>query len=113
MVSKTFSNAGSQLISGAPEGLDAQIIADSIFDEGFALYVACDDVGLDRMKEALSFFAPELEILVFPSWDCLPYDRVSPKNDVISTRIQTLSKLLEVERLQKTIIVTTMSAFLQ
>ena len=30
------------------------------------------------VAEALEFFAPSLEIVAVPAWDCLPYDRVSP-----------------------------------
>ena len=30
-------------------------------------------------REALAFAAPDIELLDFPSWDCQPYDRVSPE----------------------------------
>ena len=30
------------------------------------------------LSRALGFFAPDIEVLEFPAWDCLPYDRVSP-----------------------------------
>jgi len=42
---------------------------------------------------AVSFFAPDLQLLTFPAWDCLPYDRVSPKPDIESTRLATLAAL--------------------
>ena len=29
------------------------------------------------VKDALAFFAPDLRVEIFPSWDCLPYDRIS------------------------------------
>ena len=30
------------------------------------------------LARALGFFAPDIAVLEFPAWDCLPYDRVSP-----------------------------------
>ena len=33
---------------------------------------------LSAFVDALRFFAPEIEILRFPAWDCLPYDRIGP-----------------------------------
>ena len=38
---------------------------------------------------------PEAEVLRFPAWDCLPYDRVSPNPALVSERIATLARLLE------------------
>ena len=45
--------------------------------------------------QAMQFFAKEqnLPIYVFPDWETLPYDVFSPHQDIISARLQTLSKL--------------------
>ncbi|MBI3445454.1 MAG: DEAD/DEAH box helicase, partial [Magnetospirillum sp.] len=48
-----------------------------------------------RIAEALSFFAPDLTILEFPAWDCVPYDRVSPNVDVVARRIDTMARLAD------------------
>ena len=53
------------------------------------LHVARDDARMARLAEALAFFAPEAEVLRFPAWDCLPYDRVSPNPALVSERIAT------------------------
>ena len=66
---------------GAPEGHDADCIG-ALFAEADApawLHVCRDDSRMSRMAAALAFFHPELSIAIFPAWDCLPYDRVSPK----------------------------------
>ena len=55
--------------------------------------VASDDVRMAQLAETLAFFAPEIEQLEFPAWDCLPYDRVSPNAEIVSRRIDTLSRL--------------------
>ena len=47
------------------------------------------------MAEALAFFAPEAEVLRFPAWDCLPYDRVSPNPEIVAERVATLTRLME------------------
>ncbi|HUZ71655.1 MAG TPA: transcription-repair coupling factor [Stellaceae bacterium] len=46
-----------------------------------------------RARAALAFFHPGLEVLTLPAWDCLPYDRVSPNGDIVSRRIDTLTRL--------------------
>ncbi len=45
------------------------------------------------MPPPLAFFHPRIEALTFPAWDCLPYDRVSPNSEIISRRIDTLTRL--------------------
>ncbi|NQW00352.1 MAG: DEAD/DEAH box helicase, partial [Rhodospirillales bacterium] len=101
-------------ISGVPEGLDARLVAHEAGQGRNVLFIARDDVGMARFVDNVKFFAPDLECLQFPAWDCLPYDRVSPKNDIVSTRIDTLCRLLEAPmREAGRLLVTTVSAFLQ
>ena len=71
---------GRLLVGGAPDGHDARVLSDLARRAGAAgvLHVALDDARAALMAEALAFFAPDLECLLFPAWDCLPYDRVSP-----------------------------------
>ena len=54
------------------------------------LHVARDGQRLERLQDGLRFFAPEREVLVFPAWDCLPYDRLSPHPDIVAERLETL-----------------------
>ena len=82
-------------ISGAPEGFDAQVLLQEIAKtDAPVCYVARDDKRLAAMQSALAFFAPEMPVIVFPSWDCLPYDRVSPNADVSAARMATLAALV-------------------
>ncbi|MBM3646692.1 MAG: transcription-repair coupling factor [Alphaproteobacteria bacterium] len=57
------------------------------------LHVARDGQRLERLQDGLRFFAPQREILVFPAWDCLPYDRLSPHPDIVAERLETLVRL--------------------
>src|SRR5215472_6139194 len=76
---------------GAPEGYDAAAVGNLV--SGQWLHVCRDDGRMARFAAALAFFHPELEALTFPAWDCLPYDRVSPNGEIVSRRIDTLTRL--------------------
>ena len=82
-------------IAGAPEGHDAFVIGGLVARGvvGSLLHVCRDDGSMARARAALAFFHPGLEVLTLPAWDCLPYDRVSPNGDIVSRRIDTLTRL--------------------
>ena len=81
-------------ITGAPEGFDALVMADLVRAKGgTCAFVARDGARANGFADALSFFAPELEIIRFPSWDCLPYDRIGPSAGVAAQRMAALSQL--------------------
>ncbi len=46
-----------------------------------------DGPRMAMLHRALSFFAPDTEVLEFPAWDCLPYDRVSPHAGMVAQRM--------------------------
>ncbi|MEL6608244.1 MAG: CarD family transcriptional regulator, partial [Pseudomonadota bacterium] len=81
-------------VSGAPEGFDAQLILREVADRGAVVHVARDDKRLAAMRASLAFFAPDMPVVTFPGWDCLPYDRVSPNTDISATRMATLAGLV-------------------
>ncbi len=89
---------GRELVIGeCPEGLDALWLADmarlAARQGRVLLHVARLDARMDELRRQLRFFAPELEVLQFPAWDCLPYDRTSPNAAVIAERMGTLAAL--------------------
>ena len=82
-------------LHGAPDGYDAAAIG-RLVAAGAArswLHVCRDDGRMARFAAALGFFHPSLPVLTFPAWDCLPYDRVSPNGEIVSRRIDTLTRL--------------------
>ena len=100
-------------IYGAPEGFDALLLARRAREhQGTLLHVARHEARMVRLGELLAFFAPEIEVLRFPAWDCLPYDRVSPNPAIVSERIATLSRLLDPPAGLR-IVLTTVNAALQ
>ena len=81
-------------VSGAPEGFDARLILAELAKGQPVLHVARDDKRLAALQAALAFFAPGVPVFVFPAWDCLPYDRVSPNTDISAARMATLAALV-------------------
>ena len=86
---------GRWTIAGLPEGADALALAELARTTGGQdiLHVARDGQRLERLQDGLRFFAPERDVLVFPAWDCLPYDRMSPHPDIVAERLETLVRL--------------------
>src|SRR2546421_5311877 len=79
---------------GAPEGFDALVMADIVrARKGLSVFVARDGTRLSAFAEAFRFFAPPVEVLTFPAWDCLPYDRIGPSAGIAAQRMTTLSRL--------------------
>src|ERR1700761_1269508 len=81
-------------LTGAPEGFDALVMADLARARGgLNVFAARDGSRATAFESAMSFFAPEMEILRLPAWDCLPYDRVGPSAGVSAERMATLTRL--------------------
>ncbi|MDE2029361.1 MAG: transcription-repair coupling factor [Alphaproteobacteria bacterium] len=86
------------ILAGVPEGHDARVLADlaarahSVSGQPL-IHAALDDARAALLADALGFFAPHCEVVNFPAWDCLPYDRVSPHVDITAQRITGLSRL--------------------
>ncbi|MGC2412678.1 MAG: transcription-repair coupling factor [Stellaceae bacterium] len=100
---------------GAPEGHDAATIGGLLAATGIEnwLHVCRDDERMARFAAALGFFHPQVMQLAFPAWDCLPYDRVSPNGEIISRRIDTLTRLAGGEEKRPLVVLTTINALLQ
>ena len=107
---------GRLVVSGVPDGLEALVLAGAarLAAPRPLIHVARDDQRLSILSEALALFAPDIETLRFPAWDCLPYDRVSPAASIVAQRLATLARLAAspAGRLPR-IVVTTANAALQ
>ena len=100
-------------MGGAPEGFDAQLVLRELSAQSKpVIHIARDDKRMAAMSDALAFFAPDVPVIRFPAWDCLPYDRVSPNADVAAARMATLAAL--VHGMPKSfVLLTTMNAATQ
>jgi transcription-repair coupling factor (superfamily II helicase) len=77
-----------------------------------AVAIAADEAAMRALADTVPLFAPEVEVLTFPAWDCLPYDRASPALRVMAERLATLNALQgKIERPQ--LLLTTANAATQ
>ena len=85
---------GRVTIGGAPEGFDATVLSGLAQRSASpVLHVVRDAARLEAMRAALAFFAPQIPVMAFPAWDCLPYDRISPAAEISAARMSVLAAL--------------------
>lgn len=83
-------------VSSVPDGYDAFLLA-QLWEKSAhdILYIVSDGVALENTAHILSVIRPEAEVLKFPAWDTVPYDRVSPNVNIVAARIGALSALAQ------------------
>lgn len=104
----------------APAGEDVRILAQKaralMPQDQVLIHVTSDDQRLATLQDLFAFFAPDVEIISFPAWDCLPYDRVSPRPDIVAHRVHALCSMLNWQKIKSRaprIVLTTVSAISQ
>ncbi|CAN5487034.1 DEAD/DEAH box helicase [soil metagenome] len=58
-----------------------------------SVHVASSERRAEEIGRALAGLSSNLEVLVLPPWDCLPYDRASPSRDIMGRRMRVLQRL--------------------
>jgi transcription-repair coupling factor (superfamily II helicase) len=100
-------------LSGAPAGFLPWLATDlARAAPTRALFIAADEAGMRSIAETAPIFAPEVQVLTYPAWDCLPYDRSSPSLRSTSERLATLAAL-QAKPSAPQLIVTTVNAATQ
>ena len=100
-------------LAGVPTGFEPWLLADlSRAAKARAVFVAPDEAAMRAIASTAQTFAPELEVLTFPAWDCLPYDRASPTLRVMAERMATLHRLQQ-KPAGPQLLVTTVNAVAQ
>jgi len=57
------------------------------------IVVCAEPADVARLADEIGFFAPGLRIAAFPDWETLPYDALSPHQDLVSERLAALWRL--------------------
>ncbi len=100
-------------LSSVARGAQPLVLADlTRAAKGRIVFIAPDDAAMSAVSEAARFFAPEIEVIEFPAWDCLPYDRASPALSVSARRLAALHRL-QAGKDKAQLLVTTANAVLQ
>ncbi|MEE8659558.1 hypothetical protein CGLAMM_06765 [Acetobacteraceae bacterium EV16G] len=98
---------------GVPDSYTAFFLRTRLSEHaGTLVHIARDDAAIAVIGDVLNYLEPGLEILRFPAWDCLPYDRVSPHPVIIAERADTLSRLLDAPKGRR-VVLTTVAALVQ
>ncbi|MGI8704795.1 MAG: transcription-repair coupling factor [Sphingomicrobium sp.] len=86
-------------LAGVPAGFLPWLAADiaraahSRSKPARGVIIAADESAMRALADTVPLFAPEVEVLTLPAWDCLPYDRASPALRVMAERLSTLNAL--------------------
>lgn len=81
--------------------------------DGLSLVIAADTARAQQLEVELKFFTrahPDLPVIALADWETLPYDVMSPHQDIISERLNTLYRL---PRLKRGILIVPISTLLQ
>lgn len=112
-IAKVLSAKSPLTLSSIARGAQPLVLADlARAAKGRAVFIAPDDGAARAIVESAAFFAPELDVLDFPAWDCLPFDRASPALSISARRLAALQKLQH-KRDRPQLLVTTINAVLQ
>ncbi|MFO1014190.1 MAG: hypothetical protein U1E50_10555 [Caulobacteraceae bacterium] len=114
-IKKIANDPGGLVFAHAPEGFDALVMSDiAKARSGLTVFVARDASRASAFIDAMAFFAPGVELLRFPAWDCLPYDRMGPSAGVAAERMATLTRLARgIDGKKPVLLITQVPALLQ
>ena len=113
---KLFSNdlilKKKNIVSNLPDGADCLAAAELCDHFSKILIILRDDVRLSRFSQSLRIINNNIDIIEFPAWDCLPFDKNSPNQKLVGKRVRALSSLANPNS-KKTIILSTIGSVIQ
>ena len=105
----------SAVLRGALKGIDALAVAEAAARNKATscIHISANDAEMEDMRESLIVNGVEpSSVMMFPAWDCLPYDRVSPNATLVGHRLNCLAQLVRSKSARK-IVLTTVNAWIQ
>ncbi len=75
-------------------------------------FVALTGGTAERIASAAIHLGPDIEVILFPPWDCLPYDRVAPSKQAMGRRMDALRVWLQSSSKPR-LLITSLKAVLQ
>ncbi len=105
---------GPHHVSEAPFGADVRIMVEALVKRGGpGLYVARDERQALSAAAVARFFRPDLPQVMFPAWDCLPYDRASPTPTASAQRCAALAMMARLTGDKPILVIATANAVVQ
>ncbi|MEM9574263.1 MAG: hypothetical protein AAF870_03425 [Pseudomonadota bacterium] len=87
-------DAGHVVVANAADGTEGIFAARYAAEHNVPIYyIARDGAHMVDLAQVIRFEAPDIDIVQFPAWDCLPYDRVSPSAESSAQRMAALVKM--------------------
>jgi transcription-repair coupling factor (superfamily II helicase) len=98
LLAQSLPIAGNRIALARPPGsADALLLAQAAArarQEGRLLVVVtADALDAQRLVDEIPYFDPALKVRPLPDWETLPYDTLSPHQDLVSERLETLFRL--------------------
>lgn len=103
-------------MTGMPAGYDAYVFGKISLKYKKPLGIITKDIDeLLLLEKFLKIFYPEIKCISFPPWDCVPYDKLSPKSYISAARALALTQLKNIQHSSEEawIFLTTADSFLQ
>ncbi len=90
------------------------ILAEFISNSSDKLFfhIVENDARILELRQQIKFLFPELNILTFSAWDSIPFDKSSPKPNIVAGRIETLFYLKSKIK-NKTLVIATINSAIQ
>ena len=80
--------------AGSADALALAQLAEAVVAQKRTLAIVCaDSLSAQRLTEEIAAFTPSRRLAFFPDWETLPYDPISPHEDLVSERLATLYRL--------------------
>jgi len=74
---------------------DALAIAQLAETRSALVVLTANAADAQRLVQEVGYFAPGLKVFLLPDWETLPYDQISPHQDLVSDRLATLYQLTQ------------------
>ena len=94
----TLPSAGTRFALPRPPGsgdawLLTQFAARARHEQRLVVAISADALDAQRLVDEIRYFDPSLAVRPLPDWETLPYDTLSPHQDLVSERLETLYRL--------------------
>lgn len=78
---------------GSSDALQLAALASRADRPGCIAVLVASAIDAQRLVDEIRYFAPELKVAHLPDWETLPFDAISPHQDLISERLAALYAL--------------------